>query len=407
MKRLIPALILAAGAGWVAASDMGQGRQFGAQGGSPADAWKAERAKYSDVPGFERPKAFQDKVLAHNERYHALISSEGNLRYHPIPAKQYKGVTVAAAVNASYREINSFKAGIEAFAAEVKAMAAGSRDPKADAPNLFLVGQGWKIVKALAGVFNEQVVPGANMLYAASTKGNQNLEILIDIAGGKLSAIPNAAKLAGTQSQLQLLNEVQREHDGAGAQRAKAGPMLSAGRAEVPKIYGLVEEYDRAYSEYARGMRRLKSDGARLAESTLFGVNQAVTTAQAAAAALERAEAAEQKAIDAVRACTEGTIAALQSPDDAAAQATAANLNSRAIAEVEKANQARGAANDILESPTMPGSVAAGDGAEMEDERRVYYRRSGALGAQAGRSAAAGAKRLGPDRGPEAADARP
>lgn len=411
MKTALLALILAVGAGLVSAADMLQGRPFGASAGSPdVQAWEAERAAYTNVPGMERPKAFQDKVNYYNEKFHDLVSSKKGLKYHPIPKKSYKGATVASAITGSYGDINKFKAGIEAFAAEVKAMAKGSKNPKADAPNRFLVGQGWKIVKALASPFNDKLVPAANTLYQVSTKGNQNLEILISIAQSNGTQVlpPNGAKVAAAQSQLQLLNEVQMEHNAAKGQRQQASGPLNQARAEVPKIYGDIAKYDKKYVEYSNGMLHLRSDGAKLAEGALHGLTKAVTTAQAADSALQKAEVAEQKAIDAVRACTEGNLKAAQNPGDTGAQASAQDLNRKAIQEVEKANQARGEANQLLGSPTMPGTIAVGKGMEMQGSQEVDYRESDGLGSKAARTASRdGDKLKSSTRKVEAADQRP
>ena len=409
MKTPLFVLVLVAGAGWVAASDIIQGRQLGASSASPEfNAWKAEMGKYN-IPGMDRRKDFQDKVLAHNEKWHNFITSEEGLKYYPVPRKSYKGATLASAITGSYGDINKFKAGIEAFASEVKAMAKASGNPKADAPNRFLVGQGWKIVGSLAGLFNNKLVPAGNKLYEVSTKGNQDLEILIDIAGGggKLSSVPNTAKVSGNQSNLQLLNEVQRDHDAAEAERQKAEPLFNEGRSMVPDIYTKIEKYDAAYAEYSRGLHHLTSDGAKLAAGALEGSNTALVTGTAANEALKKAAAAEQKAIDAVRACTEGNIKAGQDPGNAGAQASAADLNAKAIAEVAKSNEARQAANEILGSPTMPGTIAAGKGMEMEGEKKVDYRESGKVG-KSSKTAASGADTLkSSTRKAEATNQRP
>ncbi len=410
MKGALFALILAAGTGWVAASDIIQGKQLGASGSPEVQAWKAELSKYN-VPGMERPKAIQDLVLTQNEKWHLFITAEEGLKYYPTPKKSYKGASLASAIRGSYADINKFKAGIETFAGEVKSMAKASGNPKADAPNRFLVGQGWKIVQSLAGLFNDKLVPAGNILYEVSTKGNQDLEILIDIAGGagkQLAPTPNTAKVSGTQSQLQLLNEVQKDHDMAVADRQKAGPLLDAGRAMVPDIYTKIEKYDAAYAEYSRGLSHLTSQGAKLAAGALEGSNTALVTGAAANAALKAAEVAEQKAIDAVRACTEGNLKAAQDTSNAGAQTSAADLNAKAIAEVQKANEARQAANQILESPSMPGAIAVGKGMEMEGEKKVDYRESGKPGAKASSTATKDADALkSSTRKAEKVDQRP
>lgn len=336
-----------------------------------------EKPRALGVKDYGGPESFMEKRRYYMEEYHGLVPSDRLLRLHPMPKVEFKGLTMTGAISASYREIESLRAGIESFEAEVEELSAAAERGDGDAPNRFLVGQGWRIVKALGEVFNDHLSPAAEKLQEASRKGNQNIEILIMIAGGNsLVGIdaPRATKIAGTQLEAQLIAEVEAEHAQAKATRSQAGPLLASAQGKIGPIYEMIQEYDEAYAEYAEGMSLLESGAARTAQSALDGVMSAVATAQRADSSLAQAEAAERAAIEAVKKCTQGNLQALNNPGDSGAQANASALNRIALAKVQEADSARQQSNAVVGQEAEARTVATGS--DMEYAERVSFRES-------------------------------
>lgn len=336
-----------------------------------------EKPRELGVKDYGGPESFTEKRRYYMEEYHGLVPSDRLLRLHPMPKIEFKGMTMTGSIASSYREIESLRAGIESFEAEVEELSSAAESGDGDAPNRFLVGQGWRIVKALGEVFNDHLSPAAERLQEASQKGNQNIEVLIMIASGNglvSIASPRATKIAGTELEAQLIAEVEAEHAQAKATRAEAGPLLASAQGKIGPIYEMIQEYDEAYAEYADGMSLLESGAARTAQSALDGVMSAVATAQRANSSLGQAESAERDAIEAVKKCTQGNLQALNSPGDSGAQANASALNRIALAKVQEADSARQQSNAVIGGEGGGHSVATGS--DMEYADRVSYRES-------------------------------
>ena len=106
------------------------------------EEWQASRDRYSKVPGFERKDKMQNKFDALQGQYSSFSPPAAHMKKHPYVRPDYKGATVASAVDGSFRDIQKYKAGMEAFTREVEALSReANRSGDGDAPNRFLVNK--------------------------------------------------------------------------------------------------------------------------------------------------------------------------------------------------------------------------------------------------------------------------